>query len=413
MTDVEATDSRYKHLLAPIRDMATNWNIDIATELEEYLDELASINFSLDDGSTNLNFAEAALMIQGFTCVYSRKVEYLYNLLYSALEHILQKKKTEKSKSSINELGVDMDAVFNDSAELLPLDDMLADGKNIDLDESKQKDYDTMRKNTLLRRPPFALLSQESQGDQQIFKVSDCMVHESGALLFSEKDKAYMSGSRVTHEQELPFGSPKALMMSPSAVSSKSTLSKALSPLIEKQAELNMDAVSDDDDDDDGFDVGADDGWGDETNENKVEQKPAPTNMVDEHAQFIEEDNQQQGPEEDLWAMEDPHDCSAAKPKPFKKGKTFRIPQPSNTSLPVHNIKDFVDVVYTDPIHKALQHSISKSSCKVPYFSEFGGLFVTQIKKTTSSCKRNPQRTERIRSRTQTELTCESYRRYC
>ncbi len=30
-------DDRYAHLLQPIRDLAANWNIDIANELEEYL----------------------------------------------------------------------------------------------------------------------------------------------------------------------------------------------------------------------------------------------------------------------------------------------------------------------------------------------------------------------------------------
>jgi condensin-2 complex subunit H2 len=30
-------DGRYKHLLQPIRDLAANWDIDIASELEEYL----------------------------------------------------------------------------------------------------------------------------------------------------------------------------------------------------------------------------------------------------------------------------------------------------------------------------------------------------------------------------------------
>ncbi len=32
--------SRYAHLLEPIRDLADNWNIDIARELEDYLHEV-------------------------------------------------------------------------------------------------------------------------------------------------------------------------------------------------------------------------------------------------------------------------------------------------------------------------------------------------------------------------------------
>ena len=45
-------------------DLADNWNIDVAAELEEYLEDLESVMISFDGGKSNLNFAEAALMIQ-------------------------------------------------------------------------------------------------------------------------------------------------------------------------------------------------------------------------------------------------------------------------------------------------------------------------------------------------------------
>lgn len=37
--DVEA---RFAHLLNPIRDLAKNWNIDLASNLEEYLAEVSA-----------------------------------------------------------------------------------------------------------------------------------------------------------------------------------------------------------------------------------------------------------------------------------------------------------------------------------------------------------------------------------
>lgn len=85
-------ENRHKHLLEPIRDLAKNWSIDLATELEDYLHELESITISFDGGETNVNFAEAALLIQGSASVYSKKVEYLYNLLYRCLEAVVEKK---------------------------------------------------------------------------------------------------------------------------------------------------------------------------------------------------------------------------------------------------------------------------------------------------------------------------------
>ena len=58
----DSVAERYKHFLQPIKDLATNWSVDIASELEEYLSELAEIQFSFDDGQSSLNFAEGRLL---------------------------------------------------------------------------------------------------------------------------------------------------------------------------------------------------------------------------------------------------------------------------------------------------------------------------------------------------------------
>lgn len=94
-TDASA---RFSGLINPIRDLALNWDVDIAHTLEDYLEELDQIRLpahllaSASPGSSsalqNLNFAEAALLIQGSTCVYSKKVEHLHNLVFQALELI-------------------------------------------------------------------------------------------------------------------------------------------------------------------------------------------------------------------------------------------------------------------------------------------------------------------------------------
>jgi condensin-2 complex subunit H2 len=91
MSHLSEREQRFSDLILPIRDLAINWDIDIATHLEEYLDELESIKFSVKGDKSNLNFAEAALLIQGSTAVYCRKVEYLHNLVLQALELVSQK----------------------------------------------------------------------------------------------------------------------------------------------------------------------------------------------------------------------------------------------------------------------------------------------------------------------------------
>ncbi|KQK85361.1 hypothetical protein AAES_40738 [Amazona aestiva] len=66
-------ESRFVHLLQPIRDLTKNWEVDVAAQLSEYLEELEHVCISFDNGKTTMNFTEAALLIQGSACVYSRK----------------------------------------------------------------------------------------------------------------------------------------------------------------------------------------------------------------------------------------------------------------------------------------------------------------------------------------------------
>ena len=47
-----------------IRDLAQNWDVDIASSLEDYLEDLEDITITLDGGASKVNFAEAALLIQ-------------------------------------------------------------------------------------------------------------------------------------------------------------------------------------------------------------------------------------------------------------------------------------------------------------------------------------------------------------
>uniref|UniRef100_A0A3P9Q3P1 Condensin-2 complex subunit H2 n=1 Tax=Poecilia reticulata TaxID=8081 RepID=A0A3P9Q3P1_POERE len=89
---MESTESRYSHLLQPIRELTKNWEIDVASELNDYLEELDEMCITFDGGRTRLNFAEAALLIQGSTCIYSKKVELLHSLVFQTLEFISDNK---------------------------------------------------------------------------------------------------------------------------------------------------------------------------------------------------------------------------------------------------------------------------------------------------------------------------------
>jgi condensin-2 complex subunit H2 len=181
----QGSDARYSHLLEPIRDLAQNWSIDIAGELEEYLGELESITISFDDGRT-LNFAEAALLIQGSTCIYSKKVEHLYTLVYHVLNQVVEQKRNAKQAASIDEAGADADVAEitgGDDDAWLTLDDTLQEVDNISL--APQRGASDTSAFTLSRAPflaPAASGGGGGSGEGEL-KMQSCMVHASGALL--------------------------------------------------------------------------------------------------------------------------------------------------------------------------------------------------------------------------------------
>ncbi|XP_072528622.1 condensin-2 complex subunit H2 [Salminus brasiliensis] len=97
---MNSADTRFAHLLQPIRDLTKNWDVDLATQLGEYLEELDQMTISFDGGKTMMNFAEAALLIQGSTCIYGRKVELLHNLVFQTLDCISNKNKKRDKQGS-------------------------------------------------------------------------------------------------------------------------------------------------------------------------------------------------------------------------------------------------------------------------------------------------------------------------
>jgi condensin-2 complex subunit H2 len=56
------------HLLKPLKDLAENWDIDIASELTGFVDIFDRMSQEID-GPATLNFAQAALMIQNSASV--------------------------------------------------------------------------------------------------------------------------------------------------------------------------------------------------------------------------------------------------------------------------------------------------------------------------------------------------------
>ncbi|KAK9815026.1 hypothetical protein WJX73_005192 [Symbiochloris irregularis] len=182
-------DSRFSHLTQPIRDLAANWDVDVASELEDYLETLEEVTFAFEGGPT-LNFAEAALVIQGSASIYSRKVDFLRDLVYQALDFLTQRKQKDQRRKA--QENVEDEDFADDEEQFLNLDDTLEEGVNIDLEDIE------VVVQTPAVRIPAALLALEDagigdgNGDAGSFQIKRCCVHKSGALLLEARD-----GSRL------------------------------------------------------------------------------------------------------------------------------------------------------------------------------------------------------------------------
>ncbi|XP_036167167.1 condensin-2 complex subunit H2 isoform X4 [Myotis myotis] len=192
MEDVEA---RFAHLLQPIRDLTKNWEVDVAAQLGEYLEELDQICISFDEGKTTMNFVEAALLIQGSACVYSKKVEYLYSLVYQALDFISGKRRARQLAAQ--EDGASRDASSRASQrvedEFLSLDDLPDTRANVDLRNEQAPcevaivpllpmalvALDEMDKNS----HPLYSCQGEVLASRKDFRMNTCTPHPRGAFM--------------------------------------------------------------------------------------------------------------------------------------------------------------------------------------------------------------------------------------
>ena len=233
--------------------MQENWSVDIPGGLDEFLNLIDAA----DDA--DVNFRQAGMIVLGSSQVYSRKVEFLKNLVFQRMDSFIRlKNKRNASASSINEDGRDLDAVFANEGEatLLTLDwpvtqqqaavnvdDRAPPGSAADLatrahlssnlhsmDAGEYVPYHALRQAQLQPRPPIALLSLDPtrllpnrKVPSSGFKIANLVMHSSGALLLQESDRraanplARSSGRNGEGPGgfgggDRPFGSPSNVM---------------------------------------------------------------------------------------------------------------------------------------------------------------------------------------------------------
>ncbi|XP_056845574.1 condensin-2 complex subunit H2-like [Raphanus sativus] len=121
------------HRVQPERDLVANWEVDLSEKLEEYLLKICSGELTgNEEEDSPVNFAEAALLLQGSVQVYSKKVEYLYNLVLRTLEFLSNQREQEESKGTSNEAEESSSRLVDEEENDLfwNVDDIPVDAKN-------------------------------------------------------------------------------------------------------------------------------------------------------------------------------------------------------------------------------------------------------------------------------------------
>ena len=322
-------ESRFHSLIQPIRDLASNWDVDIAESLENYLGELERLRVNIDGNSggspDSLNFAEAALLIQGSTAIYSKKVEYLHQLVLQALEVMSNKSGSNsssskerdttssklKSGSQVNSIIDDERLLFGSDPTFLLLDDVLEEGSNIqvaiDPKSAKDKRRSSGRHSASgdLSSASMVLMHSILQEDHggSCLKMSTCHLDASGALL--------IGGSLALAQTPGLLGTGAATNINSSGI--------------------NNDIFSDDNDamdgDDDGNWGGTDDNYDIAYPDDVAAAKPAVMVGQTVHQKTVMlNDKSRPNP----LTLMDPHDGSSGS-KAVVKGRPFKIPSRAST----------------------------------------------------------------------------------
>ncbi|NXJ16714.1 CNDH2 protein, partial [Odontophorus gujanensis] len=345
---MEDVESRFTHLLQPIRDLTKNWEVDVAAQLGEYLEELDQICISFDGGKTTMNFTEAALLIQGSACIYSKKVEYLYSLVYQALDCITNKKR-ERQPCSMGPDGRDADATFGmEKEEFLSLDDIGDTSQpNVDLKKDHQPGAVNIVPLTPMSLVPLEeaekinnpLFSRKGEilASRKDFRMNTCTPHHSGAFMLELSGLSPVCMQGQHREENNPCGAAGTVLgqrpgESP-CVSNGAMPVQALNFSDDGAADgllALLGAAGPDDDCDRGDDVPVDP-------EDNMEVTPAATEHVEAQRSVPQVKGyvlRQRAPAEDLqphikemldpWQSLDPFGDS--EDKPFRKGRPYLVP---------------------------------------------------------------------------------------
>jgi hypothetical protein len=349
--------ARYEHLLKPIKDLTEEWGIECAKELEDYLEELQDLTIAFDgEERSEVDFAQAALIIQNSTKVYGKQVENLSQLVLSALD-TLKKKAAARYRQHAADLGDEVDE-FGDEEELLVLDlDAILEGRRIDMagidEDTAAEGMDMLRRRTF-DAAAVALMVDDSDS----LALQGTSVHPSGMIAMNDG----LDVREVTMDLEVDGGGGFGGF----DVDEEEKGGAAVEHVPAGTADVTMG----------GGGIGAAaEGMADPVDgydSDGVHHEPDYPDYVEHMGDMPEVEEEEE--EEDPWAPLDPHDADDAdervpRPRPFRKGKTWSKPRASS-----HAASSVPGSALADPVLLGLpEDSLCSSSSSSSAAAAAGG----------------------------------------
>ena len=304
--------------------------------LEEYLHEL-TLDLPPEErervaNAQGLNFAQAALVLQNSSNIYSRKVEYLYALVYKALDEFAVKNRDSLSKKKSGatvDPDIDDFLNFDPYQEFLLLDDILPtdDSDNCRKINLAAEPIDSARNNETYLSPSYRSTTRLSIGGG-VGNTTDRSVSSANAAAHRA-----LVGSLDTASLRLVGGAcdigDDGLLRMPGTSSARKDVHPPQVDYLQSPSMPDMEfgattGDDHDDDDDDGVGFALADDFGEEM---PGAQEPGVEPAKDKRRVTFA-DTVKDAPDRasDPWELLDPHTTDSYKPRPLRIGKTIRLP---------------------------------------------------------------------------------------
>jgi hypothetical protein len=329
----------------------------VTRSLEEYLHDLVG-HLPIEErqkvaADASLDFTAAALVLQNSSNIYSRKVEYLYTLVYKALNDLAGSVDAtsgvgHKKGKTAGDVEIDDFHAFDPHQEFLLLDDVLPvdetdNCEKINLSESAD-DATMTGANRLYRNG----MSTGKQNQNQTARLSlgatlggdfsttmDRSVHAMNAAAHRALIGSLDTGSLRLIDGQCDIDESGVLLM-PGTASQRSTMNFS-----SQETMPQSDFAAHDDGDfgggnHDHYDEGDDDGgggfaFGDDQGEPPAPEAFSETNHKVTFAETV--NHQPKKKRSDPWELLDPHTPDSVKARPLRIGKTIKLP-PGVDELP-------------------------------------------------------------------------------